>query len=405
MKCINYVLGCLAVACSLLIGCRPAEPPSATRESGRPATKDKPVATPAPPAAAAPLFSLEQMAAARKMAQDMGVVIKEDAAGNVILLDTAAKRSWVDDYQLQEMLVFPQLQSLTVEGPSISHLVAPQIAKLTTLTTLAMRNTLITNEGVAEFQGLKALKVIDLRLSPLLDDTALESLAIMPQLRAVRLLGVNVSDDGVSALLELPQLNELDLRNCRGVTRVGIERLAGKPSLRTLKIGGASIDDEVLGIVGKMNQLATLSLYNCPITDDGVARLASLPLQELTIYQCTSISDEGLRVLGSLAELQRLTLRDVQAHGASLALLPHPEKLVDLDMAQSSITDAEAANLARFSHLASLTLSETSVTDAAVDVLSQLTSLKTLTIAQTHLSQAGISRLAAALPQCKIRTL
>ena len=113
----------------------------------------------------------------------MGVVIKENAAGHVILLDTAAKRSWVDDYQLQEMLVFPQLESLTVEGPSISHVVTPQIAKLTALSALAMRNTLITNEGIAELKGLQSLKVIDLRLSPLLDDTALESLAEMPQLR------------------------------------------------------------------------------------------------------------------------------------------------------------------------------------------------------------------------------
>ena len=143
----------------------------------------QPTAAVEPEPAAPQAVSPEQVAAAKKLAQDMGVVIKEDAAGHVILLDTAAKRSWVDDYQLQEMLVFPQLESLTVEGPSISHVVAPQIAKLTVLSALAMRNTLITNEGIAELKGLPSLKVIDLRLSPLLDDTVLESLAEMPQLR------------------------------------------------------------------------------------------------------------------------------------------------------------------------------------------------------------------------------
>ena len=211
----QHVVGlCLAVACGLAGGCRPAAQPSNPPEARSSAESTAAVTEPDPPSAntkalsepvavpqsgslsdrpptaavepepAAPqAVSSEQVTAAKKLAQDMGVVIKEDAAGHVILLDTAAKRSWVDDYQLQEMLVFPQLESLTVEGPSISHVVAPQIAKLTALSALAMRNTLITNEGIAQLKGLPSLKVIDLRLSPLLDDTALESLAEMPQLR------------------------------------------------------------------------------------------------------------------------------------------------------------------------------------------------------------------------------
>ena len=263
MKRTALVVGfCLALAGGLLGGCRPTEQPLRIPEAASPVAPNGPAAGPDQPsvparpstepaavppsgglsnhppartvapepsnvlaAAAAPEVSPEQLATAKKLAQDMGVVVQEDAAGNVVLLDTAAKRSWVDDYQMQEMLVFPQLQSLTVEGPSISHLVAPQIAKLTALSTLAMRNTLITNEGLAELKGLTSLKVIDLRLSPLLNDTALETLADMPQLRAIRLLGVNVSDRGVAALLKLPQLNELDLRNCRGVTKAGLELL------------------------------------------------------------------------------------------------------------------------------------------------------------------------------------
>jgi hypothetical protein len=50
-------------------------------------------------------------------------------SGNVILIDTAANRSWVDDYQMQQLLVFPTLQTLTVEGPSITEQLAPKIAE------------------------------------------------------------------------------------------------------------------------------------------------------------------------------------------------------------------------------------------------------------------------------------
>ena len=168
------------------------------------------------------------------------------------------------------------------------------------------------------------------------------------------------------------------------MTKAGIELLIGQQSLRSLKIGGVSIDDEALAVVAKINRITTLSVDNCPVTDGGVARLGSLPLEELTIYQCTNVSDEGLRVLGSFANLHSLTLRDVKAHGASLALLPQPEKLVELNMAQSGITDAEVVHLTRFPRLESLTLSETAISDAAVDTLAKLTSLRSLTIAQTR---------------------
>jgi Leucine-rich repeat (LRR) protein len=432
---------CLVPVCCALGGCRRAEPRSAesiarsraaqapaaaadrasadAQPAAPPATvpaQDEPppsqpaskaargtdaVSPPSPPALS---VSPEQIAAAKQLAADLGVVMKEDADGNVILLDTAAKRSWVDDNQLQEILVFPRLESLTVEGPSITHMLAPQMARLSALSSLAMRNTLITNEGLAELKGLRSLKVIDLRLSPLLTDAALDILADMPQLRAVRLSGVNITDRGVAALLKLPELNELDVRNCRGVTQAGIGQLVGKQSLRSLKVGGMAIDDEALRVVGRMVQLNTLSVDNCAITDAGVAQLGDLPLVNLTIYQCTNVTDDGLKVLVSLADLRSLTLRDIKAQGAALTQLPCPEKLAELNMAQSGITDAEVPNLARFSRLEDLTLSETAITDAAVDTLSKLASLKSLTMTQTRMSDAGIARLTASLPNCRVRT-
>ena len=106
--------------------------------------------------------------------------------------------------------------------------------------------------------------------------------------------GTNITDHGISALIRIPELSELDVRNCRGVTRAGLEQMVGKASLRTLKVGGSAIDDAALGVVAKIGQLHTLSVDNCPVTDAGVSQLGSLPLIDLTIYQCTNVSDEGL---------------------------------------------------------------------------------------------------------------
>ena len=395
------------------IGCRRMEKPversgkipAATAESeSKPDTEVAETPSGPPAAAATPQYSEEQIAAAKRLAADLGVVVKEDAGGNVISIDTAARRSWVDDYQMQEILVFGGLTSLTVEGPSITDELAPRIAEQTSLVSLALRNTLVGDQGIARFTALESLKVVDLRVSPMLTDAAMKTLAEMPQLRAVRLTGCNVTDTGIATLLDLPRLTELDVRNCRGVTASGIDQLTGRETLRVLKIGGPKIDDEVLETVAKLDSLTGLSLDNCDVTDAGLAKLAELPLVDLTLYQCAGVTDKGLEVLAAYTELKHLTLRDVPAKGSALARLPHPEKLVSLNLAQSGITDAEVAGLAKMTSLESLNLSETALTDAAVDALSKMGPIKQIVLTQTGISTEGMSRLRKALPECSIRS-
>jgi len=156
---------CFFSVCLLLLvdsaGCQPAPTPApadAPASNGMEVSVEPPAASDRPEPASAPAskYSAEQMAAAKQLATNLAVAIREDAAGNVILMDTAANRSWVDDYQMQEMLVFPSLQTLTVEGPSISEQLAPKIAEAEALTTLNMRNTLINDEGIAQLSGRRS---------------------------------------------------------------------------------------------------------------------------------------------------------------------------------------------------------------------------------------------------------
>lgn len=405
MKRVLLVSACFVVVG--LVGCEPTVTPS--REGGP--SVEQPAAAPvtdalvaeAVPEATWPQYTEEQTAAAKQMVSDLGVVIKEGAEGNVVSIDTAANRSWVDNYQMEEILAFPRLTSLTVEGPSIDDGLAAKIAEQAGLSSLAMRNTLISDEGIQQFAKLKFLKVIDLRLSPMVTNKTLELLAAMPELKAVRISGTNVTDDGVGALLKLPQLTELDVRNCRGVTKAGIEQLAEKKSLRVLKIGGEKIDDGVLEIVGKFDGLSSLSLDNCPISDAGVAKLAGLPLADFTIYQCANITDQGVAILSGMDQLAKLTLRDVGVRGTAISKLPKPEKLVSLNLGQSKLSDVEIVNLAGLTNLDTLVLSETAVTDVSVDTLVGLSKLKRLIVTQTGISSEGVQKLQAALPECQVQ--
>lgn len=409
MRTILCVLACVAVLGN--VGCQPTASPvdegnAAAQPPASEAVADKPVSEPAPEPAPEPRwpeYTEEQTAAARQMVTDLGIAIKEDADGNVISVNTAANRSWVDNYQMEEILAFPRLTSLTVEGPSIDDSLAPKIAEQTGLQSLSVQATLIDDAGIAQLAGLKFLKVIDLRLCSLITDKALETLSTMPQLRAVRVSGTNVTDAGIAALLKLPNLSELDLRNCRGVTKAAIEKLADKKSLSMLKIGGEKIDDAVLEIVGKLRTLTGLSLDNCPITDAGVAKLAGLPLSDLTLYQCANVTDKGVAFLADANDLTRLTLRDVAVQGTVLGKLPKPEKLVSLNLAQSRITDAEVTDLAALANLETLVLSQTAITDACVDDLAKLQKLKRLIVTETGITAEGVEKLQAALPGCQIQ--
>ena len=399
------VLTC--VAALGICGCQPAPSPV---DEGR-APVEQPVSetvaekpTPDPvPEPEWPEYTEEQTAAAKQLVADLGVAIKKDAEGNVISVNTAANRSWVDNYQMEEILAFPRLTSLTVEGPSIDDALAPKIAEQAGLESLSVQATLIGDEGIARLGGLEFLKVIDLRLCSLVTDAALETLSTMPELRAVRVSGTNVTDTGIAALLELPHLGELDLRNCRGVTKAAIEQLAEKKSLRMLKIGGEKIDDSVLKVVAKIEGLKGLSLDNCPITDAGVSKLAGLPLADLTLYQCANVTDKGVAFLAEANDLTRLTLRDVAVQGTVISKLPKPEQLVALNLAQSKLTDAEIGNLAGLANLDTLVLSQTEITDASVDTLAKLAKLKRLIVTETGLTAEGVEKLRAALPECKIQ--
>ncbi len=348
----------------------------------------------------APKYTPQQVEAAKKLVTQLGGRLREDAQGNVISIDMAAGRTWADDYQMDQILVFPKLASLVVEGPGITNQLAPRIAEQQNLTSLTLKNTLVDDDGIAELVNLKALKIVELRVAPLISDRAMELLVKLPKLRAVRLVGGNITDQGVATLLRAPTLYELDIRNCRKVTKSSIEQIAAKGTVRVLKIGGPKIDDQTLGIVATMKNLAGLCLDNCDISDAGLKQLDRLSLADLALHECPKVTDGGLDVLAHYDHLRQLTLEGVGAKGASLARLPHPEKLAVLNMAQSNITDSEVANLARMTHLESLNLNQTAITDAAVDAISKLASLKQLTISQTRLSEKGAQRLRKALPRC-----
>ena len=88
--------------------------------------------------------------------------------------------TWADDYQMDQILLLPELTSLVVEGPGITNQLVPRIVEQPNLASLTLKNTLVDDEGIAQLVDLKTLKVVELRVSPLISDRAMESSSSCP---------------------------------------------------------------------------------------------------------------------------------------------------------------------------------------------------------------------------------
>ena len=111
-------------------------------------------------------YTPQQVATAKTLVTQLGGRVQQDAQGNVISIDMAAGRTWADDYQMDQILVFPKLTSLVVEGPGITNQLVPRIVEQPNLASLTLKNTLVDDEGIAQLVDLKTLKVVELRVSP-----------------------------------------------------------------------------------------------------------------------------------------------------------------------------------------------------------------------------------------------
>jgi WD40 repeat protein/predicted Ser/Thr protein kinase len=132
-------------------------------------------------------------------------------------------------------------------------------------------------------------------------------------------------------------------------------------------------------------KILDLSLYfrGSAVTDETITNLKDCPpVQDSLSLFNTGLTDVGLARLSEFAGLT--TVRTV-------------------NLGRTAITDRGLASLARFQNLRDLILANTSVSDEGVPHLAKLSSLKTINLSGTKVTEEGRNRLAAALPECKIR--
>jgi hypothetical protein len=162
-------------------------------------------------------------------------------------------------------------------------------------------------------------------------DETFDSLANLPHLRRVSIVGLGVTDARIARLGNLKELHTLFVRNS-SITDGGWELLEHLPQLKRLRLDGPNVSDSTLGHVKVLVELTHLYLIDNQVSDSGLKNLEGLSqLEVLWLYghnknlrrdfgfrpigsgkiandSSAGISDAGLRCLEQLSHLKVLNV-------------------------------------------------------------------------------------------------
>lgn len=230
---------------------------------------------------------------------------------------------------------------------TFSDVHAASAAKLRYLETLVIPWSPITSEGVRSLKECTGLVAINLNCTAI-DDQALRHIAMLPNLRELRLAWTNVTDSGLGELRQ--ELQIIDVSHTR-VTDHGVASivsdgtlhvicangtsitdatgrgLGANRSLRMVALNGTSIGDGTIASLIDCKELASLEIASTCISDasaDAVARLTSLQLLDAAI---NNIGDRFCRAACALNELNNLNVAYTRCGDPSLVAISRSPSL------------------------------------------------------------------------------
>ncbi len=183
------------------------------------------------------------------------------------------------------------------------------IASAPELHNLAIKgNTTLDREGLEKLIAAKTLDTLSLDGSSVTSEV-FPALAKLPALRNLDLSRTQISDAGLGVLAELPKLHTLNLSGA-SIQGDGIAGLAKAPALDTLNLRGAELGPKAFEGLGRLEQVRYLILDQIDLSSADFAKLAGMKgLRRLDLAKC-QITDNNARSLGSLTGLTYLHLRE-----------------------------------------------------------------------------------------------
>ena len=146
----------------------------------------------------------------------------------------------------------------------------------------------ITSEQLSQLSSLNE-KLLELQLDAgVVDDVTIESLAQLTALEHLRLRDSSITDVGI-AKLDPSKLSELRIINLpqSTLTAVGLQHLARFPKLVQLRLSASQLDDRAAEVLATFPTLRSLHLIGPRFTDAALDQLGKAPkLSSLYIDEC-----------------------------------------------------------------------------------------------------------------------
>jgi Leucine-rich repeat (LRR) protein len=145
----------------------------------------------------------------------------------------------VDDSATARLVSLTNLRHLYLKDTQITDAGLASLTSLTRLRLLSLgRNT--SDDGLAKIAPMKSLVYVDLEATQV-TDAGLRHLAALPNLEKLNLSGRPISDDGLRQLRGITTLNELHLRGCKDITDDGFLSLREMKNLKSVDLGRTQI--------------------------------------------------------------------------------------------------------------------------------------------------------------------
>ncbi|MHC4200659.1 MAG: hypothetical protein ACYSU0_11760, partial [Planctomycetota bacterium] len=226
----------------------------------------------------------------------------------------------------------PRLQEFSCFQAKVTEEGLVHLGRLTSLESVRIhaswynwheRGGFITDRGLAHLGRLAKLRCLHLKDTRLTDE-GLARLANFPNLEELVLEGnVRLSDGCIDHLLRLRNLRKLDLRGTQ-VTAAGIARLKGLPRLEDVAFA----------------HYTKRWFWRLMVTDDDLPYLLDIRGREKLDFTRTRVSGRGLAKLNWIDEVTELRLADNHLlTGDDLAVLEAAASLVKLEIGSNELTD------------------------------------------------------------------
>jgi len=239
-----------------------------------------------------------------------------------------------------------------------------QLEEITSLETLFVGRSSVSDEGLRYLKGLGKLEFLGLWSNGQLTDKGLEHIKDLGQLKALCLDDAQITDEGLGKLKESGMLARLEFLslNRTQVTDGGLEHLAGSGELKELYLAGPGAGDGGLRHLAGLAKLEVLVLDDTKVSNGGVVHLKGLANLKVLHLRNTRIGDETVKHLKGLSNLRELWLGGTQVTDAGLVNVEGLTKLQSLDLTSAQVTDAGLVHLKRLGGLRELSLRQTDVT-------------------------------------------